>query len=464
MRETLLTTCLLFYSSLLVAQFGPQQIVSTDAHYPSSVFSADLDGDGDLDILYSSQNGVWWHKNMDGLGLFDTKILIAQYPSELASSVSAADIDGDGDLDVLSTFIDGSPSQNGESRVLWNENLDGLGNFGTQRIITLDAYRPTDSHAADFDADGDLDVLSISRGDDKVAWYENLDGLGNFGAQNVISTQLVFPTKSYIADFDGDGDLDILSQSYDEGKIAWFKNLDGLGTFSNAIFVSLNYPNYSIKDVIGADIDGDNDIDVVATLKVDNKIVWYENIDGSGDFSDANVIAENIPDPNVINATDIDYDGDLDLISSSHESGNSEIYYLINNGLGNFDPPNLITNEILAPTGVYTCDIDLDGRIDLISSSQIDSKIAWYKNNWELGIDDHVQILITVFPNPVNEQLFFTSIEAIIRIEIIDSLGNKLGSFKNIDEVNFSIFASGIYFVKITLDNGTTQVKKVLKE
>ena len=42
--------------------------------------------------------------------------------------------------------------------------------------------------AADVDGDGDLDVLSASLRDDKIAWYENMDGAGTFGAQQVIST------------------------------------------------------------------------------------------------------------------------------------------------------------------------------------------------------------------------------------------------------------------------------------
>jgi hypothetical protein len=43
-------------------------------------------------------------------------------------------------------------------------------------------------YAADIDGDGDMDVLSASANDDKIAWYENTDGAGTFGAQNVIST------------------------------------------------------------------------------------------------------------------------------------------------------------------------------------------------------------------------------------------------------------------------------------
>ncbi len=46
--------------------------------------------------------------------------------------------------------------------------------FGPQRVITTAADGAVSVHAADLDGDGDIDVLSASRWDDKIAWYENL--------------------------------------------------------------------------------------------------------------------------------------------------------------------------------------------------------------------------------------------------------------------------------------------------
>ncbi|MBK9461508.1 MAG: VCBS repeat-containing protein [Sphingobacteriales bacterium] len=71
---------------------------------------------------------------------------------------------------------------------------------------------PKSVYAADLDNDGDMDVLSASSGDDKIAWYEN-DGSGNFGTQQIITTDANGATSVYAADLDNDGDMDVLSAS-----------------------------------------------------------------------------------------------------------------------------------------------------------------------------------------------------------------------------------------------------------
>jgi len=132
-----------------------------------------------------------------------------------AASVYAADLDGDGDLDVLSaSVIDG--------KIAWYKN-DGNGDFGPQRVITTSADGAWSVYAADLDGDGDQDVLSASRNDDIIAWYEN-DGNGGFGPQRVITTSARGTESVYAADLDGDGDQDVLSASFSVDKIAWYEN------------------------------------------------------------------------------------------------------------------------------------------------------------------------------------------------------------------------------------------------
>jgi hypothetical protein len=62
-------------------------------------------------------------------------------------------------------------------------------------------------YAADLDGYGDLDILSASL-NDRIVWYENADGRGTFGDQQVITTQAGVPFSVNAADLDGDGEFD----------------------------------------------------------------------------------------------------------------------------------------------------------------------------------------------------------------------------------------------------------------
>ncbi|MEL6973525.1 MAG: FG-GAP-like repeat-containing protein, partial [Bacteroidota bacterium] len=64
-------------------------------------------------------------------------------------------------------------------------------------------------YTADLDGDGDLDLISASRADNKIAWYDNLDGNGNYGPQIVLSTDAENAVTVYAGDIDGDGDMPI---------------------------------------------------------------------------------------------------------------------------------------------------------------------------------------------------------------------------------------------------------------
>jgi hypothetical protein len=138
--------------------------------------------------------------------------------------VYAADLDNDGDTDVLSVS---------DTEIAWYRNdgsgsfsyrNDGIGSFSSQLVISTEASAAQSVYAADLDNDGDMDVLSASLSDNKIAWYRN-DGSGSFSSQLVISTEASIAVFVYAADLDNDGDMDVLSASQGDTKIAWYRNL-----------------------------------------------------------------------------------------------------------------------------------------------------------------------------------------------------------------------------------------------
>ncbi len=114
--------------------------------------------------------------------------------------------------------------------------------------------------------------------------------------------------KSYVtaADLDGDDDLDVVSAGYQDGRFVWYENTDGAGTFAAGQDIDLLD---SARSVVAADLDGDGDVDLVACDQVGGRIVWYENTDGLGSFSAAIDIALDV------GVNEVRY-----LVMSEHES------------------------------------------------------------------------------------------------------------------------------------------------
>jgi hypothetical protein len=144
--------------------------------------------------------------------------------------------------------------------LLFSANMFAQVPFDAHTIVDVDngANGAQSVYAADVDGDGDLDVLSASYWDDKIAWYEN-DGRQNF-TNHSITSAADGATSVYAADVDGDGDMDVLSASYSNDKIAWYEN-DGQQSFTaHTITTSAN----GAESVYAADVDGDGDIDVLS--------------------------------------------------------------------------------------------------------------------------------------------------------------------------------------------------------
>ena len=132
---------------------------------------------------------------------------------------------------------------------------------------------------ADMDNDGDLDILSASENDDTIAWYENMgESRDPSFEKRVIATSADGAQDVQVADLDGDGDLDIVSASSLDNTIAWYEN-DGTADPSwNAADIATNADGAT--SVFLVDLDSDGDIDILSSSYNDDTIAWYEN-DGS---------------------------------------------------------------------------------------------------------------------------------------------------------------------------------------
>ncbi|OFY36131.1 MAG: hypothetical protein A2W91_04925 [Bacteroidetes bacterium GWF2_38_335] len=366
--------------------FGPQIIISTNANGATSVYSADIDLDGDMDVLSASvaDNKIAWYENTNGTGTFGIQRVITT-SAYTAYSVCCADIDGDGDLDVLS-----ASATTYDNRVAWYENTDGAGSFGPQQIISVIAYGSNSVYYADIDNDDDIDVLSSSFWDKKIAWYENTDGAGTFGVQQIISENADGAYSVFCADIDNDGDIDVFSASSSDDKIAWYENTDSAGTFGPELMISA-FVN-GVNTVCSADIDGDGDMDVLSASHYDDKIAWYENLDGLGTFGPQKIISILVENAQDVCCADIDNDGDLDVLSASYDD-DMIAWYENTDGAGTFGPQQTITNLVNGAQSVYFADVDDDGDMDVLAAGYLSGKISWFENTDGTGVFGPQQVI-----------------------------------------------------------------------
>lgn len=246
--------------------FSSKKVITNQIISAHCVFAADIDGDGDNDVMSASviDNKIAWYEN-DGKGNFGLQKIISS-TTRGASTVYAADLDGDGHLDIIA-----GGSYDGE--LSWYKNLDGKGTFGAAKYISS-ASQLQFAYAADLDGDGNQDVYYAALGG-TIAWNKN-DGNGNFDLKNIIDYESE-ATDVHARDFDNDGDLDIVSTS-DKGTLSWFEN-DGSGAFGDQIVIS----NVNNRSVYTADLNGDGKFDILTASFYAARVSWYENLgDGLG--------------------------------------------------------------------------------------------------------------------------------------------------------------------------------------
>ena len=373
-----------------------EHVISTTAIGGTSVFATDLDGDGDTDVLSASESGnkIAWYENdaptdrrPDGSPPTFTEHVISTNAA-VAACVFATDVDGDGDTDVLSaSWLD--------NKIAWYESDGGSPPTFTERVISNNAWGAGSVFATDVDGDGDTDVLSASGRDRKIAWYESDGGSPPAFTERVISNNALGAGSVFATDVDGDGDIDVLSASHLDDKIAWYESDGGSPpTFTERVISRTADGAFS---VFATDVDGDGDTDVLSASWNGHKIAWYESDGGSPPSFTERVISTTTGRAASVFATDVDADGDTDVLSASNRD-HKIAWYESDGGSPPTFTERVISNSADGAASVFATDVDGDGDTDVLSASALE--IAWYENMTPIvaGLD----IKPGSCPNPVN--------------------------------------------------------------
>jgi hypothetical protein len=321
-KGTQLTSSILWYENVRNGNFlVEQEIVFEDDLRLHMIKAADLDQDGDTDILATSSGKLIWYKNNGPSQGFEEVLLTSEFASR---HVDVIDYDLDGDLDIVATLGGSVYSSTG----LWLfSNLDGQETFDQGVEIGNSTYFSEfiDVKVLDFDNDGDEDLV-VGESEGSIYLYETIADQLPMG-RLLLETEWNLTTFA-IEDIDLDGDLDFVEAHKFPEELSLYKDIGG--DQSNYEKIILDQDFEDVLSVEMGDIDSDGDIDILMTVLYNDTLFFYENANSDGVFFPVQSIELDYAGSNEVQLSDIDQNGSLDPVIFNSSIG--KISWLQNNG------------------------------------------------------------------------------------------------------------------------------------
>lgn len=308
-----------------------------------SMEAADIDGDGDLDVVTANDTSNSLIFLNDGSGQFS----LGQNLNDTNNGwdVALGDFDSDGDLDIYSAYWSGYDK-------LWLNN--GSGNFTNSIFVTASSGASRAVEAGDVNGDGHLDVVvaNSSNGGGLAAEVLLNDGTGSFTQFTTFGTDRSYDLD--MADLDGDGDLDVVIGTYLGDNTVWFNNGDGTYNQSAQVLNSTSGAIKVLSYVELGDLNSDGNIDAVVANYGSSDEIWLNNGDGS--FTLQQTVGTSADGTNSHGAlVDVDRDGDLDYYANN-DSGGDKVWF--NEGDGTFLISETMTDNQGSASAVIAGDFD----------------------------------------------------------------------------------------------------------
>jgi len=294
-----------------------------DRPWIAQVNPVDLDQDGLVDVLAceSKHNTVFWLQQKPD-GSFEEKLIAENMRAPVR--VETADMDKDGDIDIIVSSMSVVFPNNDKIGAIFILENDGEMRF-TEHLIIDNIARVVDARAADFDGDGLLDLAVGQFGYDQgeIRWMRRT---GPWEFESEILLNLSGAINVCVADFDGNGTQDfaaLISQQWEEMHI--FLN-DGNGNFNSKVVWGSTNEDYSCSGMTLTDLNRDGRPDLLFSNgdgfgpnpepgpKPWHGVQWLEN-KGNGFFQFRRI--GDLGGAYCPIGVDFDNDGDMDVVALS---------------------------------------------------------------------------------------------------------------------------------------------------
>ena len=292
--------------------------------------------------------------------------------------VGAADVDGDGNVDLVVINESGSPNDH-TIAVLRNDRTGHFPASAPPEDRYLPPFSPGIACFCDFDCDGDIDlVVSGSWENNGGVFALANDGTGHFAlAQTVRPGSYAHDVYSQVVsgDFNSDGYPDLALSDETADAVLIFMNAS-CGSFASGVSYSTGSGTLSLCT---SDLNGDGHLDLAVSHRASADVTPLMN-DGTGAFT----VGLAVPAKSFVHIASADLNGDhrMDLVGT--DSDNDSVTVLINSGAGFGPPTSYYVPD--GPKAVVLGDFDLDGHIDVATENYFSYNVSVLENDGHGGL------------------------------------------------------------------------------